>query len=89
MKLVQFLKNRSPYNVGETAGFPDVEADRLARVGIVALVRDTPPVVKNVPARTVVAQSVTTDDADDLGTPGDLEDEADTGRLGRRGRRKG
>lgn len=40
--LVQFTRKVPPYNIGETAGFPTLEADRLIRLGAAALVKESP-----------------------------------------------
>lgn len=40
--LVQFTRKVPPYNAGETAGFPVLEADRLIRLGAATPVKDAP-----------------------------------------------
>lgn len=40
--LVTFTRKVPPYNAGETAGFPILEADRLIRLGAATPVKDAP-----------------------------------------------
>ena len=57
MKVVRFTRNRTPYNGGELAGFPDEHADELIAEGIAIEVADpdardevTPTVIEEIPA---------------------------------------
>lgn len=40
--LIQFTRKVAPYNRGEVAGFPVLEADRLIRLGAATPVKDVP-----------------------------------------------
>lgn len=40
--LVQFTRKVPPYNTGEVAGFPVLEADRLVRLGAAMPVKEAP-----------------------------------------------
>lgn len=44
MKIIRFLRRKSPYNTGETAGFPDTRADELVLEGVAEFY--VPPVNK-------------------------------------------
>lgn len=39
MKIVKFLRNHAPYNAGESAGFSEVDAQRLVRAGLAEFVQ--------------------------------------------------
>lgn len=52
MKQVRFLKNSTPYNAGEVAGFSDAVANGLISRGMAAPVEKKPEVKESRPERT-------------------------------------
>ena len=61
--LIQFTRKVPPYNTGEVAGFPVVEADRLVRLGAATPVKDSPATPASSQGGTYADKSIPTSPA--------------------------
>ena len=60
MRVVRFIKNNLPYGVGETAGFPDDQAEALVGSGVAILVAPKTSMPEPVPVVEVIAEVIGT-----------------------------